>query len=135
MRNAKQRQAIPILPNHIHSKDDDRIFVFGSNLLGIHGAGAARYAHMDLGAEWGVGEGPTGRTYALPTCYGPGDPVSMEELEYYVTCFLVYAAENPTVRFFVSAVGCGLAGFLEDEVAPFFADAPDNCDLPPGWRP
>lgn len=128
------RRPTQLLPSHVHSPEDERIFVFGSNLLGIHGAGAAWYALDELEAEWGVGEGPTGRTYALPTCYRPGEPVTMEELDFYVQRFLCHAKENPDLRFFVSAVGCGLAGFTEEEVAPLFKNAPDNCDLPPGWR-
>lgn len=123
-----------ILPTHLHTPEDDRVFVFGSNLLGIHGAGAAAYAFDDLGAYWGVGEGIMGNSYALPTCYRPGEPVTMMELAVYVQNFLDYAGDHPELRFFVSQVGCGLAGFREDEVAPLFAEAPDNCDLPPGWR-
>jgi hypothetical protein len=123
-----------IKPGHAHTPDDDRVFVFGSNILGLHGGGAAYYAHSKLGAEWGVGEGPTGRTYALPTCFEPGMPVDMMTLEVAVDCFLDYAHLSPAERFFVSEVGCGLAGFYACEVAPLFVDAPENCDLPPGWR-
>lgn len=120
-------------PNHNHTPDDPRIFVFGSNLKGIHGGGAAWYAHKKLGAEIGIGEGLTGRTYALPTCYWPGEPVTYEELMVYVQNFLAFAERRHDLRFFVSAVGCGLAGFDESEVAPLFKDAPINCDLPVGW--
>lgn len=122
------------LGGHQHVHCDPRIFVFGSNLLGIHGGGAAWYARNKLGAVMGVGEGLTGRTYALPTCYKPGEPVTLEELQVYVQNFLDFANENPDMQFFVSAVGCGIAGFTEDEVSPLFANAPVNCDLPPGWK-
>lgn len=128
---------VPTVPGrgaHVHTKDDDRIFVFGSNMLGIHGAGAARYALIDLGAEWGVPEGLMGRSYALPTCFEPGLPVDMDTLEEKVTSFVEFARRRPDLRFFVSEVGCGIAGFYPEEVAPFFHDAPANCDLPPGWR-
>lgn len=121
------------MTEHIHRPDDQRVFVFGSNVLGIHGGGAAHYARKALGAQMGVGEGLTGRTYALPTCYRPGEPVTLQELEVYVANFLEFAAKNPDIRFFVSEVGCGIAGFTPDEVAPLFKDAPVNCDLPPGW--
>lgn len=126
----------PVDPLHNHVKGDTRIFVFGSNLLGIHGGGAARYARNDLGARHGVGEGPTGQTYALPTCYRPGEPVTLEELAVYIDNFLKYARENTDLRFFVSKVGCGIAGFDEDIVAMIFQTlgVPDNCDLPPGWN-
>jgi hypothetical protein len=128
--------ALNILPTHLHSPDDDRVFVFGSNLLGYHGGGAAAYACKELGATWGVGEGLIGRTYALPTCYRPGEPITLQELAVYVDNFLRFAEENDGLRFFVSAVGCGIAGFDETIVALIFRKlgTPDNCDLPPGWR-
>lgn len=122
------------MTNHIHTADDTRIFVFGSNLKGIHGAGAARYAHKQLGAEWGVGEGPTGKTYALPTCSIPGVPLEIEQIFHHVQIFLAWARLYSETRFFVSEVGCGFAGFSADEIAPLFENAPNNCDLPEGWR-
>ncbi len=122
---------------HLHTPDDPRIFVFGSNLLGIHGAGAAWYAHNKLGHPWGknwhVGLGK-GRSYALPTCSEPGVPLPLETVRFHVEFFLDFAEKHSDQRFFVSAVGCGLAGFAEAEIAPLFKDAPENCDLPPGWR-
>lgn len=123
---------------HWHSPSDPRIFVFGSNLRGIHGAGAALYAMRELGASLGVGHGPTGRCYAIPTCYSPGFPMPLEYIGDYVRNFLRYARDcelvHAPVRFFVSEVGCGYAGYTAKGIAPLFADAPANCDLPPGWR-
>lgn len=122
------------MSNHfVHVPTDTRIFVFGSNTWGIHGAGAARYAHINLGAEWGVSEGLTGRAYALPTCYAPGSALSLSEIAEAVDRFIEFA-KTSSDRFFVSEVGCGLAGFTSLQIAPLFANAPDNCDLPPGWR-
>lgn len=120
----------------IHTPSDSRIFVFGSNLLGIHGAGAARYAYDKLGAKWGTGEGFFGRCYALPTCSSPGVPLLLSEVEYHTRGFLAFArtVAGSSARFFVSEVGCGLAGFSTEQIAPLFAGAPENCDLPPGWR-
>jgi len=114
---------------------DQTIFVFGSNLLGVHGAGAARYARDYLLAEDGVGEGPTGRAYALPTKAAPINmlPPDMELLAAAVKRFLEYAHMHPEKTFQVTAVGCGLAGFSHAEVAPLFAGAPDNCLLPGVW--
>jgi hypothetical protein len=91
---------------------------------------------VKLGAEPGVGEGLTGRTYALPTCYEPGSPVTMQELVAYVDNFLRFAESRPDLRFFVSKVGCGIAGFEEDEVAWIFneLDVPENVDMPPDWN-
>jgi hypothetical protein len=134
---APRRTSIDNLdPQHIHTEDDERIFVFGSNIYGIHGAGAAAYAREKLGAEWGVGEGLTGRAYALPTCYAPGEPLTYQELAVHINNFLKFAQENPGTRFFVSKVGCGIAGFPEEIVAMIFRElgTPDNCDLPPDWR-
>lgn len=119
-----------------HTPQDARVFVFGSNLKGIHGAGAARYAWRQLGALPGVGDGPTGRAYALPTCSSPGVPLLLGAVAHHVDRFLAYAtyAKKHGVRFYVSAVGCGLAGFTAEQIAPLFLTAPDNCDLPDGWR-
>lgn len=120
--------------SHVHTPEDPRVFVFGSNLRGIHGGGAARYALDKLGAEWSVGNGPMGRCYALPTCAGPGVPLSLRAVKFYVDLFLEHARMNPATRFFVSEVGCGLAGFSPEEIAPMFRDVPENCDLPPTWK-
>lgn len=120
---------------HVHTKEDPRVFVFGSNLRGIHGAGAARYAYEELGAEWGIAEGPTGRAYALPTCALPGVPLDLNEVRKHVDVFLAWARLHPETRFFVSEVGCGFAGFTAAQISPLFACwTPRNCDLPPGWR-
>lgn len=116
---------------HNHTKDDDSIFVFGSNLLGIHGGGAAWYASHMLGAQRGVASGLTGKTYAIPTCSKPGVPLSLEQIKWWVEEFKVFARSNPEMKFFVSEIGCGIAGFFRDEIAPMFADAPSNCLLPP----
>ncbi len=111
------------------------VFVFGSNLQGIHGAGAARFARQFRGAELGVGEGPTGSCYALPT---KATPIDKEKLELgfvaeRVQVFLDYARAHPDVNFQVSAIGCGLAGFTDAQIAPLFSSAPDNCWLPGKW--
>jgi hypothetical protein len=116
---------------HVHKKDDARVFVFGSNRLGIHGGGAAAYAAKELGAHQGIGEGLTGRSYALPTCYSPGIPLALVEVHKHVQRFLSVARGQPEMRFFVSEVGCGIAGFEARDIAPLFRDAPENCDLPP----
>ena len=109
-------------------------FVFGSNLAGIHGAGAAKSAYEDWGAAWGVGEGPTGYTYAIPTKDTRLRTRPFAELEAAVARFLAYARANPDVQFLVTRVGCGLAGWRDTQVAPLFADAPPNCMLSVPWR-
>ena len=114
--------------------NDDRIFVFGSNLRGIHGAGAALYAAQKCGAEFGIGSGRMGMSYAIPTCFSPGRPLHLSEVADHVRDFLKYAKDHPDLRFFVTAVGTGFAGFAAEQIAPLFRMAPDNCDLPPGWE-
>ncbi len=111
------------------------IFVFGSNLAGRHGRGAAWYARKHHGAIPGVGEGIQGTSYAIPTKSATLQPLPLEEIEQYVQKFLKYAREHPQLLFQVTRVGCGLAGYQDAQIAPFFRDAPDNCMLPSGWRP
>jgi hypothetical protein len=104
------------------------IFVFGSNEEGHHYAGAAKYAEEHCGAEWGVGVGPTGRAYAIPTMHG------MTRLREEVRRFIEYAASHPKQFFFVTRIGCGIAGYQDNAIAPLFLHAPQNCLLPLGWR-
>lgn len=113
---------------------DGAVFVFGSNLSGYHGGGAARAAHKLHGAEWGVAEGPTGRSYAIPTVqHGIAGPLSLAEIAGAVDRFLAHAAASQETQFFVTRIGCGLAGHRDKDVAPMFAAAPINCSLPDTW--
>jgi len=111
-----------------------KIFVFGSNLAGRHGKGAALEAKEKYGAEYGVGEGRTGMSYAIPTKDGQIRTRPLGNIELSVEKFIRYAKEHPELEFLVCRVGCGLAGYVDDEIAPMFADAPSNCELPEGWR-
>ncbi len=119
-----------ITPEYITILSDDEIFVFGSNLQGRHGGGAARMAHQRFGAEWGVGTGPTGQTYAIPTMHG-----GVEAIKPYVDEFIEYAESHPQNRFLVTRVGCGIAGFTDSQIAPLFAGALrlPNVSLPLDW--
>lgn len=116
-----------ITPDYIQALKENERFVFGSNLLGCHGGGAARLAYENFGAEWGVGVGPTGRCYAIPTMQG-----GVETIRPYVDQFIEYAKENPSLIFLVTKIGCGIAGFTERQIAPLFADAAgvENIALP-----
>jgi len=96
------------------------IFVFGSNLKGIHGAGAAAFAHKYRGAVWEQGEGLQGDSYALPTCSEPGEPLDLRSIEHYISRFLNFAKEHPLLEFQVTAIGCGLAGYKPGQIAPLF---------------
>lgn len=120
-----------ISPDSIRQLKDNEIFVFGSNIQGMHGGGAARFAYEHFGAEWGVGEGLTGQCYALPTMEGD------ESFRHAVARFTQCAKENPSLTFLVTAVGCGIAGYSEEQVAPWFAEASqlENVYLPESfWR-
>lgn len=110
-----------------------RIFVFGSNLEGIHGAGAAAYARRFFNAEWGVGIGLTGESYAIPTKNGQFVTLPIEEIKKYVDQFVLLAWERRELYFFVTRIGCGLAGLTDADIGPMFVDAPPNCELPHGW--
>lgn len=116
------------------------IFVFGSNLAGRHGAGAALAARRFHGAIYGQGEGFQGSSYAIPTKDGrdrsiplsdPRQRLPLAAIEQAVTRFVAFAAANPQFRFKVTAIGCGLAAYTAHQIAPYFASAPSNCDLPP----
>lgn len=113
----------------------DLIFVFGSNLAGIHGAGAAKYAVHKHGARYGVGEGRTGNAYALPTKNQKIRTRPLHEIEESIQTFLQYARENPDYTFKVTRIGCGLAGYRDNQIAPNFIHAPSNCTFDRAWQP
>lgn len=110
------------------------IFVFGSNLAGRHGKGAALCAKNSHGAVYGVGVGRTGNAYAIPTKDERIRTLPLARIAPYVAEFLDYARANPELEFEVTKIGCGLAGYREHEIKPMFADAPMNCHLPDWWR-
>lgn len=103
------------------------IFVFGSNLKGLHGGGAARLAYERFGAIWGQGVGLQGSCYGIPTMHGGVDAIKP-----YVDEFIEFAQNHTEYTFLVTKIGCGIAGFKEEEIAPLFADAVsvDNIILP-----
>lgn len=110
------------------------VFVFGSNAQGNHAGGAAAHAYEKHGAEWGNGhgfqlrDGTASASWAIDTMSG------FEKLRANVTAFLESARQNTGERYFVTAIGCGIAGYTPSQIAPLFADAPPNCILPDGWR-
>lgn len=120
-----------VTPEFIESLKPNEIFVFGSNLAGMHGGGAAYMAFKSFGAEWGVGVGRTGQCYAIPTMQG-----GVETIRPYVDEFIEYAKQHPELLFLVTRIGCGIAGFTNEEIAPLFRAAfdMDNVSLPAGWR-
>lgn len=112
-------------------------FVFGSNLAGRHGAGAARQAMDDFGAEYGVGEGLTGSAYAFPTLDEHFQKVPLRSLVASRDRLYATAAQHPELTFLLTKVGCGLAGFEESTMRALFCAPvarPANIILPEDWR-
>ena len=110
------------------------IFVFGSNLAGRHGMGAALSARQHHGAIYGCGEGLQGQSYGIPTKGTHIETLSLEAINFQVSKFLIFARAHPEHTFNVTRIGCGLAGYTDAQIAPMFTDAPLNCNLPQGWR-
>lgn len=117
----------------VYVHGEHSVFVFGSNLAGIHGSGAALAARRLYGARNGIGEGFQGASYALPTMDNEMRTLELHEIRKHVGTFIRYAKLFPELTFFVTRVGCGLAGLTDEQIGPMFAGAPDNCDLPHGW--
>lgn len=108
----------------------DPVFVFGSNRKGIHGAGAALWAKKHRGAIQGQGEGRQGNSYAIPTKETPWVALPVEAIKQHVDTFLEYAKANPSTMFALTPIGCGLAGYKPEQIAPMFLYAPHNVILP-----
>ena len=119
-------------PDRVERLSNCEIFVFGSNIEGEHMGGAARFACEKFGAEWGVGDGPTGQCYAIPTMHG-----GLEDIRPYAEKFIAYAKAHPMNRFLLTRVGCGIAGFKDSDMAQLFEDVLDipNIAYPRQWLP
>ncbi len=115
---------------NITSLAPNEIFVFGSNLSGMHGGGAAWVAYRKFGAIMGQGVGLQGQSYGIPTMQG-----GVETIRPYVDEFIEFAKSHPELTFLVTRIGCGIAGFDDAEIAPLFeaAHEVDNIILPPHW--
>lgn len=111
-----------------------KIFVFGSNLAGRHGKGAALRAFQDYGAVYGQGVGLQGNSYAIPTKDENINTLPLNKIQRYINQFIKFAKLNPEMTFEVTRIGCGLAGYEDNDIAPMFVNAPNNCILPAGWR-
>ena len=114
-------------PEMITELKANEVFVFGSNLAGAHGGGAARLAYRKFGAIWGQGVGLQGQSYGIPTMQG-----GVETIRPYVDVFIQFAREHIGYKFLVTRIGCGIAGFRDEEIAPLFLDAleVENIILP-----
>ena len=105
-------------PEFITELKSDEVFVFGSNLAGMHGGGAAYIAFKQFGAVMGCGVGLRGQSYAIPTMQGGVDTIKP-----YVDDFIAFAKDHPELFFYVTRIGCGIAGFRDKEIAPLFKEA------------
>ncbi len=119
-----------VSPDNIQSLKPNEVFVFGSNLSGSHGGGAALVAYRKFGAIWGQGVGLQGQSYGIPTMHG-----GVEAIKPYVDEFIAFARQHQDLVFLVTRVGCGIAGFTDNEIAPLFSEAKqlENVYLPRLW--
>ena len=108
---------------------DNQIFVFGSNLSGRHGKGAALQA-VKFGAKYGVGIGRTGQCYAIPTKGFNLEVLKLEVIKQHVEVFLDYVQSNSQLEFLLTPIGCGLAGYDSNQIAPMFNRQYENLILP-----
>lgn len=110
------------------------IFVFGSNLAGRHGKGAALFARNNHGAIYGLGVGPQGNSYAIPTKDHYLKVLPLDRIKIHVDEFLDYARKNPELTFQLTAIGCGLAGYKREQIEPLFQGATENVLWPKEWK-
>lgn len=111
------------------------IFVFGSNKAGRHGAGSALHARRHHGAIYGQGVGLQGESYAIPTKDENLNVLSIEEIKTYVNDFILFALNHQECKFKIVRIGCGLAGYTNEQMAPLFKNCSPNCILPKEWIP
>ena len=126
--NYHEDGTIPVAPQ--------TVWVFGSNLAGIHGAGAALIAHRKFYAKWNKGQGWVGLfAYAIPTKgYDVQTTLPLSAIESHAMVFERMTYQNPSLKFFVTRIGCGLAGYKDEDIAPMFKDCnPDNVSFPEQW--
>ena len=126
-RDMKEKYTGRVTPEWIDDLQENQVFVFGSNLAGMHGGGAARVARLRFGAVMGNGVGMQGRSYAIPTMQG-----GTKTIRPYVNDFIAYAKEHPELTFLVTPIGCGIAGFEPEDIAPLFEEASNVENI---WLP
>jgi len=114
----------------MHTRSSIPVFVFGSNLAGRHGKGAALWARQHRGAIYGQGVGSQGNAYAIPTKDHRLQVLPLHVIQTYVAEFLDYARQRPSIAFELTPIGCGLAGYRPEQIAPMFENAPSNIQLP-----
>jgi hypothetical protein len=134
MQNRTTPDEIFYSPNTGVNLNSDQVFVFGSNLRGIHGAGAAKFAFSQLGYPWGLpmGLNDNHSAYGIPTKDKNIETLPLEQIEYYIIIFIDFAKKHYNLQFLVTEIGCGLAGYQPKDIAPLFKDAVNiqNIHLP-----
>jgi hypothetical protein len=135
MPNEKQRRTYKFHRDHTVPADKSAIFVFGSNLAARHGGGAAKLAADKYGASPSTNEGLSGLSYAIPTKDMQIETLPLPSILPRVKRFLRFATARPEMKFFMTRVGCVLAGYTDADIAPMFRGAPTNIDFPQEWKP
>jgi hypothetical protein len=112
---------------------DNKIFVFGSNLVGRHGLGAANWALLHYGAIMGIGIGRMGNSYAIPTKGRQLEILPLDVIQHHVEVFINYAKDHPALTFILTRIGCGYARYKDHQIAPLFKGVPNNVEIPKEW--
>lgn len=119
----------------IKSLTEDTVFVFGSNLAGTHAGGAAKTALLHFGAIKGVGRGWSGQSYAIPTMNEHLQQMPLSQIQHYIEDFKIYTKNHPKLKYFITSLGCGVAGYKVEEIAPMFKGISKNVIFPASFRP
>lgn len=119
----------------IKSLTEDTVFVFGSNLAGTHAGGAAKTALLHFGAMKGVGRGWSGQSYAIPTMNEHLQQMPLSQIQHYIEDFKIYTKNHSKIKYFITSVGCGVAGYKVEEIAPMFKGISKNVIFPVSFRP
>ena len=123
---SKTETKVTNTPEVISKLESNEVFVFGSNLHGFHYGGAAHTAYRNFGAVWGVAEGLQGNTYAIPTLDKDMAKVSEDDLKNSVSKFITFAENNSKLKFYLTKIGCGIAGWDVDTIKKLFWECVDN---------
>jgi hypothetical protein len=121
--------------NIVKSLPENTVFVFGSNMAGLHAGGAARTALEHFGAVEGVGRGWSGQSYAIPTMNEHLQQMPLSQIQHYIDDFKIYTKNHPKNKYFLTSVGCGIAGYKVEEIAPMFKGISHNVIFPQSFRP
>lgn len=119
----------------IKSLTEDTVFVFGSNLAGTHAGGAAKTALLHFGAIKEVGRGWSGQSYAIPTMNEHLQQMPLSQIQHYIEDFKIYTKNHPKIKYFITSLGCGVAGYKVEEIAPMFKGISKNVIFPASFRP